>query len=277
MSQPFVHGASWIWSAEGTHAAPPPEASTPSHYQVRLFRRRFQSAGGGSDRLTVHVSADSRYLFYCNGRLIGRGPAKGDVNHHFYETFDLTAWLRPGTNVLAALVLDMARVAHRPALLGAPCSVMTYAGGFVLEGALRGPGDAAGEDLSTDARWQVAVDRAHRFQNENTTFEGYQGYFEHRVARLVPAGWTGPGFDDAAWPAATVLYKAERLENRRDPTSPYGLVPRMIPALEEERVDAFADAFLPGGGAAPAGWKELLRGGGPAVTIPPHTSFEIVL
>ncbi len=277
MSQPFVQGASWIWSAEGTHAAPPPEASTPSHYQVRLFRRRFHLSQGGRATLTVHVSADSRYLFFCNGRLIGRGPAKGDVNHHFYETFDLTPGLRPGENVLAALVLDMSRVAHRPALLGAPCSVMTYAGGFVLEGAVRGPDGTTGEDLSTDGRWKVAVDRAHRFQNENTTFEGYQGYFEHLVAQLVPAGWTGADFDDAAWPGATVLYKAERLENRRDPTSPYGLVPRIIPALEEERVDGFADAFLPGGGVAPAGWGELLRGTGPAVTIPPHTTCEVIL
>ena len=127
MSTPFVQRASWIWSAEGTHAAPPPDAATPSHYQVRLFRRTFTVADAAASKLEVHVSADSRYLFYCNGRLVGRGPAKGDVNHHFYETYDLTADLRVGVNVLAAFVLDMSRVAHRPARLGAPCSVMTYA------------------------------------------------------------------------------------------------------------------------------------------------------
>jgi hypothetical protein len=277
MSQPFVQGASWIWSAEGTHAAPPPADASPSHYQVRRFRRTFQVPSGGRANLTVHVSADSRYLFFCNGHLIGRGPAKGDVNHHFYETYDLTAWLRPAENVLAALVLDMSRVAHRPALLGAPCSVMTYAGGFVLEGTLRGPAGEPEENVATDARWKVAVDRAHRFQNDGTTFEGYQGYFEHRVESLVPAGWTAPAFDDTTWPEATVLFKAERLENRRDPTSPYGLVARIIPPLEEERVDLFADAFVPGGGAAPAGWNGLIRATGPAVTIPPRTTIEVIL
>lgn len=100
-------------------------------------------------------------------------------------------------NVLAALVLDMSRVAHRPAHLGAPCSVMTSAGGFVLDGVLRGDGAAGGgergaavvgDDVSTDAKWNVAVDTAHRFQNEGTTFEGYQGYFEHRVSKLIPEG-----------------------------------------------------------------------------------------
>lgn len=261
MSLPFVNRASWIWSREATHAAPPPSESTPSHYQVRLFRRAFEVADPAAARLEVHVSGDSRYLFYCNGELIGRGPAKGDVNHHFYETFDLSSRLRRGRNVLAALVLDMSRVAHRPALLGAPCSVMTYAGGLVLEGSLVDTASGAVERLDTDAQWKVAVDRAHRFQNEGTTFEGYLGYFEHRVSGESPRGWTAPEFDDGAWPAATVVYKAERLENRRDPTSPYGLVPRMIPMLEEGGAEEFPErggVTLPLYIAAHSTWEGVL-------------------
>jgi hypothetical protein len=235
-----------------------------------MFRRTFELTAGEIARRAsrvVHVSGDSRYLFFCNGTVLGRGPAKGDVNHHFYETFDLGPHLRPGRNVLAALVLDMSRVAHRPTQLGAPCSVMTYAGGFVL----------AGGELGTDEKWKVAVDTAHRFQNENTTFEGYQGYFEHRISKLIPADWTQPDFDDTAWPAATLLYKAERLENRRDPASPYGLVPRMIPLLEESALGAtFRDVFSPGGGDAPAGWRELVVQGR-AVTIPPRTTVEVIV
>ena len=278
---PFTQRASWIWSAEATHAAPAPDAATPSHYQVRLFRRTFEVADAKTARLEVHVSGDSRYLFFCNGELVGRGPAKGDVNHQFYESLDLTPRLRPGRNVLAALVLDMSRVAHRPTQLGAPCSVMTYAGGFVLDGVVRGAGEggagAAAEDVSTDARWKVAVDTAHRFQNEATTFEGYQGYFEHRVSRLIPSGWTAVEFDDAGWPAATVLYKAELLVNRRDPTSPYGLVPRMIPALEERAPGApFKEVFLPGGRDAPVDWAKLVEGG-TALTVPPHTTVEVMV
>jgi hypothetical protein len=164
-----------------------------------MFRRSFEVADPAAVTLEVSVSGDSRYLFFCNGVLIGRGPAKGDVNHHFFETFDLTPQLRTGRNVLAALVLDMSHVAHRPALLGAPCSVMTYTGGFVLEGAVRNRAGAEVMDLRTDANWRVAVDTAHRFQNENTTFEGYLGYFEHRVSALTPPGWNLPDHDDSAW------------------------------------------------------------------------------
>ena len=154
--KPFVNSAHWIWSAEGSHSAPPPEAATPSHYQMRYFRRTFEVADPAAVSLTVHVSADSRYLFFCNGTCLGRGPAKGDVNHHFYETFDLAPHLRRGRNVLAALVLDMSRVAHRPALLGPPCSVLTYTGGFVLEGALQTKAGGTITDLRTDAAWKVA-------------------------------------------------------------------------------------------------------------------------
>ncbi|MCX6952851.1 MAG: family 78 glycoside hydrolase catalytic domain [Verrucomicrobia bacterium] len=281
---PFTQRASWIWSAEATHAAPAPEASTPSHYQVRMFRRTFDVAEAKAARLEVHLSGDSRYLFFCNGELVGRGPAKGDVNHQFYESHDLTPHLRTGRNVLAALVLDMSRVAHRPTQLGAPCSVMTYAGGFVLDGVLRQvkegatkDGVEAVDDLSTDAKWRVAVDKAHRFQNEQTTFEGYQGYFEHRVSRFVPDGWNDVSFDDVSWPAATVLYKAELLANRRDPTSPYGLLPRMIPALEEAATGAaFNDVFLPGGHEASVEWHGLVTKA-KTVTVPARTTLEVIL
>src|SRR5687768_8709271 len=291
MPQPFVQHACWIWSSEGTHAAPRPEAATPSHYQVRLYRRTFRVDDPRAVRLEVHVSADSRYLFYCNARLLGRGPAKGDVNHHFYDTYDLTPEIRAGENVLAALVLDMSRVAHRPAQLGAPCSVMTYAGGFILEGELRGTSTGeVSEDLSTDGRWKVAVATAHRFQNENTTFEGYQGYFEHRCSGLIPHGWAGLGFDDARWDPATVLYQAERYENRRDPASPYGLLPRMIPLMEEAPMARFSDVFAPGGGAPAPGWSRLVApaptpqsaadsdaGASGHVVVPPHSTVEIIL
>lgn len=276
-SLPFCQRASWIWSAEGTHAAPAPSAASPSHYQVRRFRREFALAPAGAGaRLAVHVSADSRYLLYCNGTLVGRGPARGDIGHHFYETLDLSGHLRPGRNVLAALVLDMSRVAHRPAELGAPCAIMTHAGGFVLEAEVETAG-GAGERLDTGLPgWRVAVDTAYRFQNEGTRFEGYHGYFEHRVSRDEPAGWTRADGDDSGWAPATPLYVAERLENRRDPTSPYGLVARMIPALVESDGKAFADVFLPGGAEAPPEWRRLVGSGG-RMEIPPHQTVAVIL
>jgi hypothetical protein len=243
---------------------------------VRYFRRTFSVADPAKSALTVDLSADSRYLFFCNGTFVGRGPAKGDVNHHFYDTFKLTPHLRRGRNVLAAIVLDMSRVAHRPALLGPPCSVMTYTGGFVLEGALKTKSGKVLDDLRTDASWRVAVDQAHRFQNENTTFEGYLGYFEHRVSALIPAGWNTAKFDDSSWQPAHILFKAELLENRRDPASPYGLMPRMIPMLEEGEPAPFPDAYVNGGGEISPAWRALLAGK-KSLTLKPGEKVDLVL
>lgn len=254
---------------------PSPERASPSHYQVRLFRRPFQLPGKRA-RLEVHVSADSRYLLYCNGALVGRGPARGDVHHQFFDTYDLSSALRTGPNVLAAVVFDFSKVAHRPAALGSPCAIMTHAGGFVLEGEVE---TAAGlvERLDTGLLgWRVQVDRSYRFQNDGTRFEGYHGYFEHRVSRELPEGWTQPEFDERDWPAATTLYLAERRENRRDPTSPYGLVPRLIPPLEESTGDRFIEVFARGGGAAAPGWRELVLEDRPLV-VSPQTTVHVVL
>ena len=74
-AKPFVNSASWIWSAEGSHGAPAPENATPSHYQVRYFRRSFTVADPAAVSLSLAVAGDSRYLFYCNGECVGRGPA----------------------------------------------------------------------------------------------------------------------------------------------------------------------------------------------------------
>jgi len=243
-----------------------------------MFRREFEIPGAGAKPAgpTVHVSADSRYLLYCNGSLVGRGPARGDVVHHFYDTFELGPFLKSGGNVIAALVLDMSKVAHRPSELGAPCAIMTYAGGFLLEGSLSGvPGENARFDTGAPG-WRVAVDSAHRFQNDGTRFEGYHGYFEHRIAGDEPAGWNDTGFDASSWAEATVLYTAERLENRRDPTSPYGLVERVIPQLEEGEAQRFASCWLPGGEQAGGEWEALLSRDS-EITIPAGQTVRFVL
>ena len=52
----------------------------------------------------VHVSADSRFILYVNGHRVGDGPARADLAHWRYETFDLAPYLTAGSNLLAATV-----------------------------------------------------------------------------------------------------------------------------------------------------------------------------
>ena len=134
-------------------SARPPVAH--DNYRVRFFRRTFTGADAGAG-LTAHVSADSRYVLWINGILIGRGPARGDVAHHFYETYDLTPHLRPGeANVLAAMVLYFGDVMPTYHTTGSPCGVMTAAPGFIVDALLVDAGGQAIDALHTDDRWEV--------------------------------------------------------------------------------------------------------------------------
>jgi len=54
--------------------------------------------------LPVKVSADQRFKLFVNGSFIGSGPALSDPWHWRYERFDLATALRPGVNVIAAVV-----------------------------------------------------------------------------------------------------------------------------------------------------------------------------
>ncbi len=206
---------------------------------------------------------------------MGRGPAKGDVDHHFYDTYDLGPYLKAGPNTLAALVFDMSKVAHRPTDLGPPCSVITYAGGFLLSGIVRTERDEV--VLHTgNADWEVSVDHDHRFQNDGTRFEGYHGYFEDRVDSASSRGWLTGEDQIPDWQPARPLYAAERLEERRDPASPYGLIPRIIPPLIEGEQQSFAEVFAPGGNAPGESWQQLLAGTG-EVTLSAHEEVDLIL
>jgi len=127
---------------------------------VFAFRRRFDRAS------VIRVSADNRYKLYCNGKLVGMGPQRGDAQHWFYDTYDLTPFLCDGENELVALVWNFGWMA--------PMAQHTVRTGFVLEElpvspppdplpsktmALRGEG----ESLSTPAGWEVARVEAWSF------------------------------------------------------------------------------------------------------------------
>jgi len=247
--------AKWIWSAEGI-SRPRPDAGP---YRVRYFRRTFQAPRGAS--LTVHVSADTRYMLWCNGVLVCRGPAKGDVAHHFYETVDVSEQLRSGRNVLAAQVEYYGDIFCNYREGGAPVSLMTAAPGFVLDGAVR---DAAGreiEGLHSDRRWRVLVDRAHRHQIE-ATYSHCVGMLEDFDCARHPWGFTQPDFDDSAWPAAREICDALRIENDHDTYMPHRLTPRMIALLEESPPRRFVRAFRSPTGEDLEAFSVMLSGRG---------------
>lgn len=126
-----------MWAAEWISFAYDPRQDLG----VFAFRRPF-TLDDPDIRLPIRASADNRYKLYCNGRLVGTGPQRGDERHWFYETYDLAPYLQAGENELVAVVWNFGWMA--------PMAQHTVRMGFILED-LR-----EGGNLSTRGEWKVA-------------------------------------------------------------------------------------------------------------------------
>jgi alpha-L-rhamnosidase len=93
----------------------------------------------------VHVSADNRFVLYVNGSRVGDGPARGDLAHWRYETFDLAPLLKVGANTIAANVWNFG--------VYAPVAQFTDRTAFLVEGDT--DAEAA---VNTNKSWMVEVE-----------------------------------------------------------------------------------------------------------------------
>jgi len=268
---PFDGRAQWIWSFEGCSERR--SDGSPSAYEVRRFRRSFR-VERRSERVSLWISADSRYVLYLDGEWLGRGPAHGDVRHQFFDEY--TRELSEGAHTLAALVVDYSPVRCDPPHLGAPAAVMCAAGGLLCE--VRD--EAGGRLCVTDESWRVAVDRARRFQpGKRDWFGAFAGHFEEWVAEAEPEamrGWEFPDYDDAHWESAAALYPGERREDITDPASPYGLMARITPHEAYWPPLRPKAVFAPGGGEPGPGWSALIEDGAP-VRLAPGQTHEVIV
>jgi hypothetical protein len=129
--------ASWIAAAEG------PERDAG----VFHFRKAIRLASA-PQRFVVHVSADNRYRLHVNGRRVGTGPARSDVLHWAYESYDLAPYLRAGDNLVAATVWNFGSLS--------PMAQMTRRTGFLVQG-----DDQVSSALDTGRSWEAAFDPGH--------------------------------------------------------------------------------------------------------------------
>jgi alpha-L-rhamnosidase len=131
----FLHrmkwSASWI-----SHPTAPLREPIVLHFRKQVILATVPTS------FIVHASADNRFVLYVNGQRIGAGPARSDLAHWHYETFDLSPYLRPGTNVIAATVWNFG--------IYAPMAQISDRTAFLLEG------DGKTESIvNTDSSWFV--------------------------------------------------------------------------------------------------------------------------
>ena len=166
----------------------------------------------------VYVTAHNDYLLYCNGQLLGRGPARSNPYlYGQYNAYDITRLLKPGTNVFAAIGHWSGNWRNAVGINAKPA--------FLLEARLNYP-DGSSSMIRTDKSWKVLADTA--FIETNVTYFG-QGSSNRAAirfdSRLEPTGWKSVDFDDSNWASAIPVDRSD-----------YHLFAQMAP-LEHEQAE----------------------------------------
>jgi hypothetical protein len=203
-----------VWTARWISVPDAP----PSGYGVYHFRRTFDLESK-PEKFPVQVSADNRYQLFVNGRLTGCGPARGDLFHWRYETYDLAPFLQAGRNAIAAVVWNFGDFAAE--------AQITFETGFLLQG---------GSAVDTGRSWKCLRNEAYSpIEVTSAMVRGYwaAGPADRVDAAKYPWGWDQRDFDDSAWKTAAVISPAAGRE-AQDVHSRWMLVPRNIPAEEEQ-------------------------------------------
>ena len=200
----------------------------------------------------IHVSADNRYRLYVNGTSVSLGPARSDLDHYRFETVDIARHLRPGRNVLAAVVWNfgiwspMAQLSERTGLL-------VQGNGKAEEAVNTGPG-TGWVSLRNPAYEAIPLGRGIVIQTFYVVGPG-----ERVDASRYPWGWEQPGYDDSSWTPVASWGPAQPNELFQWNETRWMMTPRPIPPMEEtperlEKVVRFS-----GTSVAPG----FVRGGAP--------------
>jgi alpha-L-rhamnosidase len=245
------------WTAQWIRPAGAPRAG----FGVYHLRHAFD-LGAVPRTFVVHASGDQRYQLFVNGTRVLVGPSRGDLNHWRFESADIAPWLRPGRNVLAAVVWNFADQA--------PMAQVSHETAFVLQG------DTDAEHVvNTGKGWRALRNDAFTLLPIDRRAIFYE-YFVSGPGEIIegaryPWGWQSADFDDAAWgEVEPIVVAAPR--GVRDTPSRWMLVPRRVPAMAsgEERFTRVARAD---GITAPAAFL----GGGTPLTIAPRTTATLLL
>lgn len=166
-----------------------------------LFRREFELLAD-PDSAKIEITVDGRYQLFVNGERAGRGPTRASPDFQRYDVHDIGALLKPGKNVLAALVhvygVDTAWYQT------AKCSWQSIFGDgglYVHAKILGGPKPL---EIVSDTSWKC---RECLAWTKDTPRSGWgQDFIEDFDANLMPVGWSAAGFDDSGWLSAQCQY-----------------------------------------------------------------------
>ena len=258
--------AMWTMGVRNTNDWRAVWVCAPGATETLLLRKEFD-VRLGLVRAVAHVCGLGQYEMTLNGVKAGDdllSPGWTDYDKTaLYDTLDVTAWLHEGRNAIGlTLGNGMYNVVRRN-------RYAKFTGSF---GALRATCQLRLEyaDGSTQV---VGTDETWRTQAGPIIFSSIYGG-EDFDARLNPAGWDSPGFDDSSWrPAVSVLRPPGRLGGHSVSAEP-------IRAIEFRQPVAIRALTAPGVSVYDLGqnasYMPRIRVSGPAGSSVRLTPSEIV-
>lgn len=229
-------------------------------YAVFHFRKSFELAVV-PEEFIIHISADNRYRLFVNGQAVCFGPARGDLAHWFYESIDIAKFLKPGKNLLAAVVWNFGE--DKPWAQ------------FSLKTALIVQGNSATEQIvNTDNSWKVIKNKS--YQPASADAKETLGQFivvgpcDRVDAVQYPWNWETETYNDQSWSKA----KTVDIGHPRGVGSDINwvLTPRRIPLMEQKE-QRFASVRRASGATVP----EAFLQGKTKWTIPANQKVTVLL
>jgi alpha-L-rhamnosidase len=247
------------WKAEWITAP-----GAPQRDEVVLHFRKVIDVPQRALHFVVQVSADNQFVFYANGKRVGMGPARSDLAHWHYETFDLAPFLHPGKNVLAATVWNFG--------VHAAVAQMSDRAGFLVHG--EGQAERVAD---TDSSWEVEQEKGISAFSPSTEFYFAAGPGERIDGTKFDWTWDSEDVAGGAWTKAVTLGRGS-LRGETDPPNNWQLVADPLPVMEMGEVQSgrVVRATGIGNGAAEA---QTAAGGFPqnSFVVPRHAKASVLL
>ncbi|HCG77517.1 MAG: hypothetical protein CO162_03310 [bacterium (Candidatus Ratteibacteria) CG_4_9_14_3_um_filter_41_21] len=161
-------------------------------------------------KVSLSVSADSRYILYLNGEYLGQGPARSFPEHQQFDSYNVEGKLIKGKNIIAVLVHHFGESNFQ---------YLEGRGGLICQL------DCGKEIIVSDRSWKIK--RCEAFARFVPRVSCQQGFEEQYDSRKEISRWQTSDFDDSSWENGIEL--KGKLPWKR-------LEPRDIPFLSQEPV-----------------------------------------
>jgi alpha-L-rhamnosidase len=172
---------------------------TTNQNNFAYFRKTFLITNTPS-LAKVYVTAHNDYLLYCNGHLLGRGPARCDPYYYGqYNAYDITKAIKAGTNVFAAIGHWKGHC-NNSGIDAQPT--------FLLEARLN-YSDGSSSKIGTDGSWKALAQTA--FVETNATYFSAGGPRKPPPAQsnAVRETVSWHDLDDPRWALVTVAVRSD--------------------------------------------------------------------